>query len=66
MNYQALVGLVAKYAGRPVRVLAFPCNEFGHQEPGTNAQIASYVADTWGLLNASSFLLFGGSAGLPW
>ncbi len=59
MNYQALVGLVAKYEGKPVRVLAFPCNEFGHQEPGSNADIAAYVASTWGLLNKTAFILFG-------
>lgn len=58
MNYQDMVTLVAKYADKPVRVLAFPCNEFGHQEPGSNEQIAAYVQSTWGLLNKTGFVLF--------
>lgn len=49
---------MAKYAGQPVRVLAFPCNEFGAQEPNANSVIAQYVQSTWGLMNNSLFHLF--------
>lgn len=58
MNYKGLVSLVGKYAGKPVRVLAFPCNEFGAQEPKANSVIAQYVQSTWGLLNNPEFQLF--------
>jgi glutathione peroxidase len=28
-------------------VLAFPCNQFGAQEPGTNAEIAEFATSTY-------------------
>ncbi|TRZ02813.1 hypothetical protein DNTS_026423 [Danionella cerebrum] len=33
----------AKYAERGLRILAFPSNQFGRQEPGTNAQIKGFA-----------------------
>ncbi|KAK3533478.1 hypothetical protein QTP70_023462, partial [Hemibagrus guttatus] len=33
----------AKYAERGLSILAFPCNQFGNQEPGTNEQIKQYA-----------------------
>ncbi|KAF6770780.1 hypothetical protein AHF37_10165 [Paragonimus kellicotti] len=32
-----------KYADRGLRVLAFPCNQFGGQEPDSDAEIKQYV-----------------------
>lgn len=32
------------YKGRGLEILAFPCNQFGHQEPGSPAQIKHFVA----------------------
>jgi len=29
--------------------LAFPCNQFGAQEPGTNDEIAAFASDTYGV-----------------
>ncbi len=28
-------------------MLAFPCNQFGNQEPGTNAEILAFASDTY-------------------
>ena len=33
----------------PLKVLAFPCNQFGKQEPGTNAEIKEHVEDKYGI-----------------
>ncbi|KAJ7328110.1 Phospholipid hydroperoxide glutathione peroxidase, mitochondrial [Desmophyllum pertusum] len=32
-----------KYAEHGLRILAFPCNQFGGQEPGTNEEIKEFV-----------------------
>ncbi len=39
-QYQGLEELHEKYEGRGLTVLGFPCNQFGGQEPGTEADIA--------------------------
>jgi len=31
------------YADKGLRILAFPCNQFGGQEPGTNADIKEFA-----------------------
>nr|UEC95872.1 glutathione peroxidase [Cyprinus carpio] len=33
----------AKYTERGLSILAFPSNQFGHQEPGTNSQIKEFA-----------------------
>ncbi|CAM9180352.1 unnamed protein product [Lampetra planeri] len=30
-----------------LRILAFPCNQFGGQEPGTDAEIKAFAEDTY-------------------
>lgn len=35
--------MYAKYAERGLRILAFPSNQFGNQEPGTEAQIKEFA-----------------------
>lgn len=32
-----------------LRILGFPCNQFGSQEPGTNEEIKKYVTETFGV-----------------
>lgn len=45
MNYTELVKLHEKYAdSKGLRILAFPCNQFGGQEPGTEAEIKEFAA----------------------
>ena len=41
-HYQQLELWHQRYQARGFSVLAFPCNQFGGQEPGTNAQIQSF------------------------
>jgi glutathione peroxidase len=44
-QYAGLQRLHDEYAARGFSVLGFPCNEFGMQEPGNEAQIAEFCAD---------------------
>jgi glutathione peroxidase len=41
-QYRGLQALHEQYGPRGFSVLAFPCDQFGHQEPGTDAEIASF------------------------
>jgi glutathione peroxidase len=41
-QYAALEPLYQKYKDRGFEILAFPANNFGGQEPGTNAQIKAF------------------------
>lgn len=41
-QYSGLQALHAQYAPRGFAVLAFPCDQFGHQEPGSDADIAAF------------------------
>jgi glutathione peroxidase len=41
-QYAGLELLQKQYAARGFSVLAFPCNQFGAQEPGTAAEIGSF------------------------
>lgn len=47
-QYKGLEELSKARAGRLV-VLGFPCNQFGGQEPGTAAQIASFCEKNYGV-----------------
>jgi len=44
-EYKALNQLYSDFANREngLRILAFPCNQFGNQEPGTDAEIKTFV-----------------------
>uniref|UniRef100_A0A900QDM0 phospholipid-hydroperoxide glutathione peroxidase n=1 Tax=Sus scrofa TaxID=9823 RepID=A0A900QDM0_PIG len=44
VNYTQLVDLHARYAECGLRILAFPCNQFGRQEPGSDAEIKEFAA----------------------
>ena len=37
-QYSTLEALYNEYQGRGLSVLAFPCNQFGRQEPGSAAE----------------------------
>jgi len=43
VNYEQLVALQKKYAEAGLRILAFPCNQFGSQEPGTNEEVKAFA-----------------------
>ena len=42
-NYSELQTLYGKYQSRGLEILAFPCNNFGSQEPGTNEEIQQFA-----------------------
>uniref|UniRef100_A0A3B3VNG9 Glutathione peroxidase n=2 Tax=Poecilia TaxID=8080 RepID=A0A3B3VNG9_9TELE len=43
VNYSQLAKMHAKYAERGLRILAFPSNQFGNQEPGNETQIKQFA-----------------------
>src|SRR5690349_11063221 len=46
-QYKQLEELHKKYADKGLVILGFPANEFGKQEPGTNAQIKEFCTSTY-------------------
>ncbi|KAL8195682.1 hypothetical protein R6Q57_025435 [Mikania cordata] len=42
-NYSELTQLYSKYKDQGLEILAFPCNQFGFQEPGSNEQIKQFA-----------------------
>ena len=48
-QYKGLEALYARYRDRGLVVLGFPSNDFGSQEPGSNQDIATFCANTYGV-----------------
>ncbi len=48
-QYKGLQALYEKYGQEGFRVLGFPCNQFGRQEPGTSEQIALFCQKNYGV-----------------
>ena len=48
-QYEGLEELYAKYNDQGFEILAFPCNQFGGQEPGTNEEIKEFCSTTFGV-----------------
>lgn len=46
-QYQGLEALYKQFKDRGLVILGFPCDQFGHQEPGADADIAAYCSLTW-------------------
>jgi len=42
-NYVQFSKLYDAYSGKGFKILAFPCNQFGAQEPGTDEEILAFV-----------------------
>ena len=53
-QYTELEAMYQKYKDSGLVVLGFPCNQFGKQEPGSNAEIKAFCSATY----AVSFPLF--------
>lgn len=48
-QFAGLELLHEEFADKPLQVLGFPCNQFGAQEPGKAAEIASFCSSTYGV-----------------
>jgi len=48
-QYQGLEALQRRYADQGLVVLGFPCNQFGHQEPGDEAAIGAFCEKNYGV-----------------
>jgi glutathione peroxidase len=48
-QYAGLEALYRAYQGRGLAVLGFPCNQFGHQEPGSAAEIGTFCQNNYGV-----------------
>ncbi|MEN8201290.1 MAG: glutathione peroxidase [Bacteroidota bacterium] len=46
-QYKGLEKLYSKYADQGLVIIAFPCNDFGSQEPGTNKEIAEFCSSKY-------------------
>ena len=48
-QYKGLEELYERYADDGLVVLGFPCDQFGHQEPGTEDEIAAFCESSFGV-----------------
>jgi glutathione peroxidase len=48
-QYSGLQEIYEKYNPQGFEILAFPCNDFGGQEPGTNEQIQNFCSSKFGV-----------------
>jgi glutathione peroxidase len=48
-QYKGLEALQKKFHAKGFDVLGFPCNQFGAQEPGTEAEIATFCETSFGV-----------------
>lgn len=48
-QYKALEELYKKYKDQGLVILGFPCDQFGHQEPGSDEEIASFCEVNFGV-----------------
>ncbi len=48
-QYTGLEALYQKYRDRGFAILGFPCDQFGHQEPGSEAEIQAFCSTTYGV-----------------
>jgi glutathione peroxidase len=53
-QYRGLETLHRRYRARGFSVLGFPCNQFGRQEPGDEAEVAAFCAERFDI----TFTLF--------
>lgn len=48
-QYDGLQELQSRYREQGLIVLGFPCDQFNHQEPGTDAEIAEFCSTSFGV-----------------
>jgi glutathione peroxidase len=48
-QYKGLEGLYKKYRKQGLEILGFPCDQFGHQEPGSDEEILGFCELNYGV-----------------
>ncbi|BBB65154.1 glutathione peroxidase [Undibacterium sp. TC4M20W] len=48
-QYKGLEAIYQQFKDKGVEVLGFPCNQFGHQEPGSAGEIGSFCEKNYGV-----------------
>lgn len=48
-QYKGLQEMYDKYKGKGLEILGFPCDQFGHQEPGNDAEIQNFCQVNFGV-----------------
>jgi glutathione peroxidase len=48
-QYQGLQALYQRHRAEGLEILGFPCDQFGHQEPGGDAEIATFCERNFGV-----------------
>ena len=48
-QYEQLQALHKKYSKKGLAIVAFPCNQFGRQEPGSPAEIREFCSKNYGI-----------------
>ncbi|MGI8709413.1 MAG: glutathione peroxidase [Acidimicrobiales bacterium] len=48
-QYEGLEKLYGKYQGQGLVILGFPCDQFAHQEPGSEEEIAEFCSTNFGV-----------------
>ena len=48
-QYEGLQDLYEKYQEQGLEILDFPCNQFGHQAPGTEEEIVDFCQSRYGV-----------------
>jgi glutathione peroxidase len=48
-QYQGLQALYQRHRAEGLEILGFPCDQFGHQEPGDDAEIATFCQRNFGV-----------------
>ena len=48
-QYKGLESLCQKYKEEGLVILGFPCNQFGHQEPGNSSEISTFCEKNYGV-----------------
>jgi glutathione peroxidase len=65
-QYKGLQDLYETYNNRGLEILGFPCNQFGLQEPGTDAEIGQFCSLNYGVtFSVFSKIQVNGADALP-
>ncbi len=48
-QYKELEALYEEYGSKGLEIIGFPCNQFGHQEPGSDEEITQFCSLNYGV-----------------